>query len=171
MNKKIMAVMLGRALLTIDAFLLLVGAPMADYGPTHMKNPNWPPHAKFHNGQTINLSLILGVATLFLTWRRSSLPSFTDTSSSSSSARDKEAVAKLLLLQKQNMKMAAFTGSIYWIAGLAAILYPGTMGLDPEFGGPGFPQAPLFAFAAACGIVGSWLVGKGLGEDGTGKGE
>jgi hypothetical protein len=38
--------MLGRILLTIDGFLLFVGAPIADYGPTHMFNPNWPPHAK-----------------------------------------------------------------------------------------------------------------------------
>lgn len=36
------------------------------------------------------------------------------------------------------------------------------MGLDPEFGGPGFPQAPLFAFAAVCGVLGSWLEVSGV---------
>ncbi|KAI1818516.1 hypothetical protein GGS20DRAFT_189946 [Poronia punctata] len=126
---------LGRILLSIDGLLLLLGAPIADYSHTHIFNPNWPPHAKFHNGQTINLSLFLGLATMFYTWRR----------------------ADTRRLQREFMFFTAFTGSIYWIAGLAAIAYPGTMGLDPEFGGPGFPQAPLFAFAAGCGIVGSWL--------------
>lgn len=53
--------------------------------------------------------------------------------------------------------MAAFTGSVYWLAGLAAILFPGSDGLDPEFGGPGFPQRPVFLVFATCGLVGSWL--------------
>ena len=37
---------IGRLILTIDGFGLLFGAVMADYGPTHMFNPRWPPHAK-----------------------------------------------------------------------------------------------------------------------------
>ncbi|KAI3320860.1 hypothetical protein HD806DRAFT_220357 [Xylariaceae sp. AK1471] len=127
--------MLGRILLTIDGLMLLFGAPIADYNHTHMLNPNWPPHAKFHNGQTINLSVLLGLATMYYTWRSAPTPT----------------------LKQEFMLISAFTGSIYWIAGMAAILYPGTMGLDPEFGGPGFPQAPLFAFAAVCGLFGSWL--------------
>jgi hypothetical protein len=53
--------------------------------------------------------------------------------------------------------MAMFTGTIYWIGGLAAILYPGTAGLDPEFGGPGFPQAPFFIALGGMGIAG-WLL-------------
>ncbi|GAW26464.1 hypothetical protein SAMD00023353_3201310 [Rosellinia necatrix] len=127
--------MLGRILLTIDGILLLIGAPIADYGPTHMFNPNWPPHAKFHNGQTINLSLLLGAATLFYAWRG----------------------AATAALKREFMLASALAGSAYWLAGLAAIAYPGAAGLDPEFGGPGFPQAPLFAFAAACALLGSWL--------------
>ncbi|RYP30821.1 hypothetical protein DL768_011184 [Monosporascus sp. mg162] len=127
--------MLGRLLLTIDAVGLLIGAPIADYGPTHMFNPRWPPHAKFHNGQTINLSILLGLATLYYAWRGAATP----------------------LLRREFMKITAFVGSIYWLAGLAAILYPGTMGLDPEFGGPAFPQAGLFTGFAICGLVGSYL--------------
>ncbi|KAI0910132.1 hypothetical protein F4823DRAFT_591218 [Ustulina deusta] len=127
--------MLGRILLTLDALFLLIGAPFADYSPTHMFNPNWPPHAKFHNGQTINLSLLLGLATLFYAWRSAATPA----------------------LKKEFMLASAFTGSIYWIAGMGSILYPGTMGLDPEFGGPGFPQAPLFVLAAVFAFLGSWL--------------
>ena len=55
------------------------------------------------------------------------------------------------------MGISAFTGSIYWAAGVAAILFPGTMGLDPEFGGPGFPQAPVFIGLGLCGLIGSWI--------------
>lgn len=52
--------------------------------------------------------------------------------------------------------MAAFTGSVYWLAGLAAYFFPGADGLDPEFGGPGFPQAGPFAAFALCAVVGGW---------------
>ena len=30
-------------------------------GRQHIKNPNWPPHAKFHNTQTILMGFYLGV--------------------------------------------------------------------------------------------------------------
>ncbi len=48
-------------------------------------------------------------------------------------------------------------GTIYWLAGFAAILYPGTDGIDPEFGPSGFPQAPIFAVFAGLGFFG-WLL-------------
>ncbi|KAI0162011.1 hypothetical protein GGR57DRAFT_308912 [Xylariaceae sp. FL1272] len=135
--------MWGKILLTIDCILLLVGAPIADYaGPTHMHNPNWPPHAKFHNGQTINLSVLLGLTTLFYTYRKAATP----------------------MLKKEFMLVTALTSSYYWIAGLASAAYPMTTGLDPEFGGPGYPQAPLFVFAAACGLIGSAIEGFGAGK-------
>ena len=100
----------------------LQGAPHTD--ETH----------RFHTGQTITLSVVLGLATLFLTWRTAPTP----------------AVAR------ESLRMAGFTGSIYWLAGLAAILYPNTAGRDPEFGG-GFPQKGLFAAAAMFGLVGSFV--------------
>ncbi|KAI1341714.1 hypothetical protein F5Y15DRAFT_345475 [Xylariaceae sp. FL0016] len=121
--------------LRIDALGLLFGAPLADMNHTHMYNPRWPPHAKFHNGQTITLSVMLGIATMYYTWRKPLSPA----------------------MRREFMTISAITGSIYWLAGLAAILYPGTMGLDPEFGGPGFPQAPLFTGFAVCGLLGSLL--------------
>lgn len=96
--------------------------------------PSLPP-SRFHNAQTISLSVVLGLATLFYGWRRAATPA----------------------LRREFMGAAAFVSSIYWLCGLAAILFPGTMGLDPEFGGPGFPQAPLFVGFSLCGLVGSWL--------------
>lgn len=72
-------------------------------------------------------------------------------------------------MKREFMLVSAFAGSVYWIAGVAAIVYPGTMGVDPEFGGPGFPQAWLFGFAAGCGIFGSWLGCLDAGGDGKGR--
>lgn len=71
---------------------------------------------RFHCGQTIGLSTALGVATLLLTWRpllQRAIPTEV--------ARD-------------SLKIAAFTGSVYWLTGLAAIMFPGSDGLDPEVG-------------------------------------
>lgn len=100
---------------------------------------------RFHCGQTITLSVLLGVATTFLTWR----PYLVRTSDE---------------VARESIHAAAFTGSIYWIAGMAAILYPGTMGLDPEFGGPGFPQAWIFVASAALGLGGAWLESRRQGK-------
>ncbi|KAK2012051.1 hypothetical protein LZ32DRAFT_605929 [Colletotrichum eremochloae] len=129
--------MLGRIFLTLDGVMLLFGAYLADWNETHIYNPRWPPHAKFHNAQTMTLSLILGVATLFFTWR------------SNASAQ----------MAKDSLRTAGFLGSIYWAAGLASALYPGTSGLDPEFGGPGFPQKYLFTAAMGLALTGSYLEG------------
>jgi len=134
--------MLGKIFLTLDAIGLLFGAPLADYGPTHIFNPRWPPHAKFHGGQTISLSVILGLATLYQTWR--SVAGFSAET------------------RREHIRTAAFTGTIYWIAGLSAILYPGTDGVDPEFGGPGFPQLPLFTAFAGLGLAGCLLEARSL---------
>lgn len=48
-----------------------LGGLLADYliWPTarqHMKNPAWPPHAKFHNAQTMLLGIGLGILSLVL---------------------------------------------------------------------------------------------------------
>ena len=128
--------MLGKIFLTIDALGLLFGAPIADYNDTHIFNPRWPPHAKFHAAHTISLSVLLGLATLFYTWR----PDWPSAE-----------------VRRASLSTAAFTGTIYWLAGMAAILYPNTDGLDPEFGGPGFPQLPVFSAFAASAVVG-WVL-------------
>lgn len=108
----------GRILLTLSALANAIGPYAADWSTTHVFNPRWPPHAKFHNGQTMSMGLGLGLSSLYYTW-------------ASNGSRDATFTAALL-------------GSLYWLTGLSAILYPGTAGVDPEFG-KGFPQAPLFS--------------------------
>ncbi|KAK3936605.1 hypothetical protein QBC46DRAFT_25558 [Diplogelasinospora grovesii] len=139
--------MLGKLLLTLDAIGLLLGAPLADYNETHIFNTRWPPHAKFHGAQTITLSVILGLATLYYTWQ----PSF----SGKQEAKTVQGKWAARQRKRDGLKTAVFTGTIYWLAGLAAVLYPGTDGVDPEFGTPGtFPQAKIFISFAGLGVLG-----------------
>ncbi|KAI1411062.1 hypothetical protein F5Y13DRAFT_166322 [Hypoxylon sp. FL1857] len=128
--------MLGRLLLTVDALGMCIGTIFADcLNETHMFNPRWRPHAKFHNAQTVSLAIILSGLTLYYTWREAKTPE----------------------LRREFLKMSAITGSIYWIAGLLSILPPGTMGVDPEFGGPAFPQGKVFVAFMSAGLLGAWL--------------
>lgn len=109
---------LGRICLTINALATSIGCFLADFSDSHILNPRWPPHAKFHNGQTMSFGLLLGILTAYYTWRSTTQP-------------------------KDSMCTAAIFGSLYYVAGLSAILYPGTLAIDPEFG-QGFPQFWLF---------------------------
>lgn len=131
--------MLGKALLSLSAAGSILGPFIADFNETHVLNPRWPPHAKFHNGQTMSLGLGLGLATLYYTHRPCS---------SVAMARD-------------TMLTAAIFGSLYWITGMSAILYPGAKGMDPEFG-EGFPQAGLFIGLGVAAWVGWFLETSGM---------
>jgi hypothetical protein len=90
-----------------------VGGFLADFviPPTarqHMRNPAWPPHAKFHNAQTILLGIGLGVLTIVLVTISTADPKF-------------------------NVVFAACTASLYWLSMLIAPAFGGTAWVDPEF--------------------------------------
>ena len=87
----------------------------------------------------MSLGLSLGLSTLFYTWIA---PATAGAATSSSTSWDAFTPALL--------------GSMYFATGLSAILYPGSMGVDPEFG-KGFPQAPLFSGLIAMAWLGYWL--------------
>lgn len=61
----------GRLVFTLLAVFLIVSPYVADWNITHIYNPRWPPHAKFHNAQTMALGMLLRVAALFFIWRSS----------------------------------------------------------------------------------------------------
>jgi hypothetical protein len=103
----------SRWLIAFVAFVTAIGGLMGDYfipssGAQHIKNPRWPPHAKFHNAQSILMGLVLGVFALVILFGSSSV-----------------SVRKLLL--------SAFVASIYWLCIFAAPIFPGTAFVDPEF--------------------------------------
>ena len=146
----------GRILLTVCAILTATASFLADWSETHVLNPNWPPHAKFHNGQTMSFALLLGILTIYYTWR-----SATPTSSSSSSILQREVSEKKKKKEKQEDKKddlwtAAIFASVYYVAALSAILYPGSLAVDPEFG-EGFPQLVPFVVFGTLPWVGYWV--------------
>jgi len=59
-------------------------------------------------------------------------------------------------MKNDSMMTAALFGSLYWITGLSAILYPGSKAIDPEFG-EGFPQFWAFTVFGLCSLLGSFL--------------
>ena len=125
---------LSRILFTATALILPIGAHLADYSPTHIFNPKWTPHAKFHTGQTLAFSLLLAIMTIWLSWSKT-----TD--------------YRISLIA-----IVAFDG-LYWIAQNLAIVYPETAFFDPDthsvyvLGIPGqavLGSVVLFVIAFAC---------------------
>ena len=97
----------SRVLFAVTALVLAVGAHAADLNATHIYNPAFTPHAKFHTGQTLSFSWMLAALTIFLAWRRTS-----------------DKVGGVLA--------TAAVASVYWTSQATAILYPGTKFFDGD---------------------------------------
>ena len=89
----------------------------------HLFNPSWPPHAKFHNAQTMLMGLVSGTLSLAILF---GTPSFT---------------LPVLLL-------AAVIAANYFMTMALAPLFPKTAWMDPEFA-LGTPPATRLGPAAA----------------------
>ncbi|EED12329.1 conserved hypothetical protein [Talaromyces stipitatus ATCC 10500] len=66
---------LGRTLIALVGLTTMIGCYIADWNETHIYNPSWTPHAKFHNGQTMSMGAALGSTTLFFLYGPPSSPS------------------------------------------------------------------------------------------------
>jgi hypothetical protein len=102
---------LSRFAISLIATITSVSPFLADFNETHVYNPLWPPHAKFHNGQTMTLGLICGIISIYFLWFRKASTDI------------------------ENLKMSCLFAALYWMAMAPAILYPGTAFADPEYGG------------------------------------
>jgi hypothetical protein len=131
----------SRLIFVLLAILLPLGSHLADFNRTHIFNPNWPPHAKFHGGQTLMFSWLLGICSVFFSWRKS-----------------EDRLTTILA--------ASFFAAVYWIAQIGAIFYPGTAVFDPDtitpasvlMGIPGQIYAEAF-FLILAGLA-TWLALK-----------
>ena len=132
----------GRVLLSLIAGLTIVSPFLADWNATHIYNPLWPPHAKFHNAQTMSLAALLGLSALFFTWRHSGGV-------------------------RTNALPAVLFAGFYWLSQATSFAFPGVAWTDPNLLGPGqslsdFPlqlkvALPLVALVA----LAAWLLVSG----------
>ena len=124
---------LGRApriILTLVALFTIVGPFAADWNDTHIFNPDWPPHAKFHSAMTMSMGAALGLSGLFFVWRKAGdVPS--------------------------NLLAANLFLSLYWITQAAAFFFPNTAWTDPELLRPGqtMDQFPPQIIVIALGLI------------------
>ena len=99
---------LGRVTLRVIAFITMVGGFAADWNRTHLLNPMWPPHAKFHDAMTICPGFFLGVTSLFLLRRVQ--------------AKHPSALA-----------LGALLPGMFWLSQGLSFAFPNTGGVDAEF--------------------------------------
>ena len=116
---------LGRGFFLVGNLIYSAGAFLADWNSTHIYNDLWPPHAKFHNGQTMTLGVLLALTSIYFAFR----PAFSRLSPAEA---------------KHSILTAAVVGSLYCVAGLSAIFYPGTHWFDPEYEMKGMTQREIF---------------------------
>jgi hypothetical protein len=98
----------GRQVLTSVAALTAAGGFLADWNRTHLFNPNWPPHAKYHDAQSILLGSLLGASGLYFLRRRGK-----------NSERD--------------LALGALLPSFFWVAQGTSFVFPGAEGFEAEF--------------------------------------
>ena len=104
----------------------MLGAFAADYNPTHLLNPTWTGHAKFHGGMTMALGVVSALMALGVLW----LPVFA-------------------LNAKDRITLGAAISSIYWLCMVAASFFPGVSLGDPlpdgtiPFANGGFNQIDM----------------------------
>jgi hypothetical protein len=131
----------SRFLFCFVSVYLVVGAHIADYSRTHLLDPRWPPHAKFHDGQTLMFSIFLALLTIVF--------------------------ANMKTLDKKAALVATTSfAALYWITQALAIVYPGTAFVDPEFDTPrayllGLPAQATIDIIALCLIsVAAYLAAR-----------
>jgi hypothetical protein len=64
----------GRLLIALAATLTAVVPILTDWNATHVFNPQWSPHARFHTVTSIGMAVALSPVALWLLWRRSADP-------------------------------------------------------------------------------------------------
>ena len=98
----------GKVLISSVALLWPVGALGADWNETHVFNPAWSPHAKFHNAQTIVTGVELAALSLWQLWGP---PRHTSAS----------------------LRWGTLFAGLYFATQVPAALFPGAEVVDPEF--------------------------------------
>jgi hypothetical protein len=96
----------SRLMFTAVGLFTAVSPYVADWNQTHIYNPLWTPHAKFHNAQTMLFGAALGVLAVVYAWGRR--------------------------LDARQAVTAGLLGGLYWLTQALSITFPGTALMDPE---------------------------------------
>lgn len=99
---------IGWWMLMVVAIITTVGGYLADWNRTHLFNPNWPPHAKSHDAQTILLGSLLGSSGFYFLRRSSQNPEL-------------------------DLTLGALLPSLFWMALGGTFLFPEAKGTEAEF--------------------------------------
>ncbi|KAF2760374.1 hypothetical protein EJ05DRAFT_282635 [Pseudovirgaria hyperparasitica] len=148
---------LGRALLTTTAIITSTGCYIADWNATHIYNPLWLPHAKFHNAQTMAMGLVLGLLTFYYTHASPSpllAVKKAAKSRDSTAGHEEEALALSREMRLHQLRFAVVCGSLYWVTQLMAWVYPEVAAVDPPASKWFFPQAGVSAVVLAITAAG-----------------
>ncbi|RNI27087.1 hypothetical protein EFA69_12975 [Rufibacter immobilis] len=132
----------GRWLLTGVAAFTTVGGFLMDWNKTHLFNPRWTPHAKFHDAMTILLGSMLGAGSLYL-------------------LQKKDGDRAL------HLKMGALLPASFFLAQAGSFAFPGAKGMDAEFpekiptvGKLKLNEGPFSLLMLATAGLGYWLAQK-----------
>jgi len=120
---------IGKILITLVCLMTALGSYAFDWNHTHIFNDRWPPHAKFHNAQTMMLGTLLGLFAIWMLWFRNG---------------DRRA----------NLRLSVVLASFYWVAQIGASMFPGTALVDPEFAHTGRLPAQLIVCVAIFIVLG-----------------
>lgn len=134
----------GRILLSVVLVATAVVSVAVDWNASHIFNPDWTPHARFHD--VVMLHLLSGVCILglWLMWRRSPEPEI-------------------------GARVAALIPIIFWAAFFyTTFLVPGTgLGASPDevppilLGIPIYPNVLVAAICVSLSVLGYWLYRSG----------
>lgn len=98
----------SKKLLIGISVLTAVGGYLADLNRTHILNPRWTPHSKFHNALSIISETLLGGAGLYFLLRKNGN-------------------------KKDNLKFGTLAPGFFWASMAGAIAFPGAEPLEAEF--------------------------------------
>lgn len=95
-----------KMLFTVTALTIPSGF-LADWNRTHLFNPRWTPHSKFHDAITILLAAFLGIGGLYYLSRSPK--------------------------KSEELETAVLLPTLFWTSMLLAFAFPGARGLEAEF--------------------------------------
>jgi hypothetical protein len=85
-----------------------IGGFLFDWNKTHLFNPKWTPHAKFHDAMTISLASMLGLSSISLLQKKDGNSIF-------------------------NLKIGTLLPAYFWASMIIAFAFPNAKGLEAEF--------------------------------------